>query len=173
MDRVRGGGECTDGSRTTCAHRRGVMLFLVPGELLGDVSDGDFAHDCGRMECVCPHCGALYWHLEDTGDGVYTRCCSRGNVSVPLPPIPGAEFQDLFQDSYFLTHIRAINNKFAMASTVFTDDTYTVRDANGCVRKCPFASMRVTGQIRTMISTNISSVHGPAHRSGKHGIAKM
>ena len=116
---------------------------------------------------------ALYWHLEDTGDGVYTRCCSRGNVSVPLHPIPGVDFRELFEDSHFLKNIRVINNKFAMASTVFTDDTYTVRDANGCVRKCPFASMRVTGQIRTMISTNISSVRGPAHSSGNHGFAEM
>jgi hypothetical protein len=125
------------------------------------------------MECVCPHCGALYWYPEATGDGVYTRCCSRGNVSVPLHPIPGVDFRELFEDRDFLNNIRAINNKFAMASTVFTDDTYAVRDANGCVRKCPYASLRVTGQIRTRINTDISSVHGPAHTSGKYGFAEM
>ena len=173
MDRVRGGGECTDGSRTTGAHRRGVISFLVPEGSLGDVSDGDFAHDCGRMECVCPHCGALYWHLEATGDGVYTRCCSRGNVSVPLHPIPGPDFRELFENRDFLNHIRVINNKFAMASTVFKDDTYTVKAADGRVKKCPYASLRVLGEIRTMISTDISSVHGPAHASGKYGFAEM
>jgi hypothetical protein len=125
------------------------------------------------MDCVCPHCGALYWHLEATGDGVYTRCCSRGNVSVPLHPIPGPDFRELFENRDFLNHIRVINNKFAMASTVFKDDTYTVRAADGCVYKCPYASLRVLGEIRTMISTDISSVHGPAHASGKHGFAEM
>ena len=134
------------------------MSFLAPGGSLGAVSDGDFAHDCGWMECVCPHCGALYWHLETTGDGVYTRCCSRGDVSVPLPPIPGAEFRELFEDPDFRKNIRAINNLFAMASSVCTDDTYTVRDVNGCVCKCPFASTRVTGTIKTMINSNISTM---------------
>ena len=173
MDRGGGGGGCTDGSHTTGADRRGVMSFLVPGGSLGAVSDGDSAHDCGWMESVCPHCGALYWHLETTGDGVYTRCCSRGDVSVPLPPIPGAEFRELFEDPDFRKNIRAINNLFAMASSVCTDDTYTVRDANGRVRKCPFSLMRVTGTIRTMINSNISSIHGPAHSSGKRGFAEM
>ncbi len=90
-----------------------------------------------------------------------------------IPPIPGAEFRELFKDPDFLKNIRAINYKFAMASTVCTDDTYTVRDANGRVSKCPFASMRVTGTIRTMINSNISSIHGPAHSSGKRGFAEM
>jgi len=167
-----GGGGCTDGSHTTGADRRGVMSFLVPGGSLGAVGDGAFAHDCGGWSVFVRTAGPCIgiWRplgLACTPDVVPEATCRY----YYLPP--GAEFQDLFKDRDFLTHIRAINNQFAMASTVCTDDTYTVRDANGCVRKCPFASMRVTGQIRAMISTNISSIHGPAHSSGKRGFAEM
>ena len=129
------------------------------------VPDDIPAHDCGSMAEICCHCGALFWRAERTSTQSYRLCCSEGRVVLRPSRIPGAEFTDMFHDPKFLKDVRTYNNKHALASTTFGDDTYKIPKKGGGVQKCGYAQLRVQGQLTTLTSATVNPdkpARGPA-----------
>jgi hypothetical protein len=84
------------------------------------------AIDLGRMNVVCPKCGALHWKCECLSKSPanhpwFGTCCLNGKVELPIITSPPLELQKLFDGcdphaAEFKKNIRAYNAAFAMAS---------------------------------------------------------
>ncbi|XP_076957793.1 uncharacterized protein LOC143633361 [Bidens hawaiensis] len=75
--------------------------------------------DCNR---VCQFCSAVFWYDERIVSAssrqhlIYNQCCKGGRVVLPLPRRPYSTIIHLFQQSEFMTNIRAYNSAFSMTS---------------------------------------------------------
>ncbi len=76
--------------------------------------------DVGRQETECPHCHALLFPAETSGNR-QTPCCGSGKITLPIYQDPPEPLKSLYDRSHpkseeFLRHARAYNDCFAMAS---------------------------------------------------------
>ncbi|XP_076918476.1 uncharacterized protein LOC143578911 [Bidens hawaiensis] len=81
-----------------------------------------FYIDNGDCDQVCGHCGALFWYDErivsksSRQNVKYNQCCKGGTVALPLPRKPYVTVVHFFQQSEFMSNIRAYNSAFSMTS---------------------------------------------------------
>ena len=78
-------------------------------------------HHLGDMTNMCTHCASRYFQEECTTQGIFTKCCFQGKVTLPPGQLPPQIIVELFSgetaDSrHFLENIRHYNTAFAMAS---------------------------------------------------------
>ena len=78
-------------------------------------------HHLGDMTNMCTHCASRYFQEECTTQGIFTKCCFQGKVTLPPVQLPPQTIVELFSgetaDSrHFLENIRHYNAAFAMAS---------------------------------------------------------
>ena len=78
-------------------------------------------HQLGNMNNRCTHCGARYFQEECTTQGIFTKCCFQGKVTLPATAIPPHNIVELFSGDtahsrYFLDNIRHYNAAMSMAS---------------------------------------------------------
>ena len=90
--------------------------------------------DCGRMSIPCNYCSALHWLEERTTvypstnrHPLFSTCCNKGDVAIPLMRQPPALLQSLYNDDtslarHFRTHIRKYNSALAFASLKYQPD---------------------------------------------------
>jgi len=73
------------------------------------------------MDQVCPHCSARFWNKERNTQGLYTTCCSKGEVKLsPIskpPPYVNSLLQGQTVDAKaFKSNPRIFNTKVSFAS---------------------------------------------------------
>ena len=78
-------------------------------------------HQLGNMNNRCTHCGARYFQEECTTQGISTKCCFQGKVTLPAIAIPPHNIVELFSGDtthsrHFLDNIRHYNAAMSMAS---------------------------------------------------------
>ncbi|KAI0718183.1 hypothetical protein C8T65DRAFT_570970, partial [Cerioporus squamosus] len=83
-------------------------------------------HDLGRMNVVCPHCGAFHWEAEKLQRSPRSRpefgiCCNSGKVQIASLPDPPPALRELFTGRHaqaveFRNNIRQYNSTFAFTS---------------------------------------------------------
>ena len=78
-------------------------------------------HRLGQMNNTCPNCGAKYFQEEVNSQGVFTKCCYRGAITLPPIQPPSVNILQLFNGDtansrHFLHNIRHYNAAMAMAS---------------------------------------------------------
>ena len=78
-------------------------------------------HRLGQMNNTCPNCGAKYFQEEVNSQGVFTKCCYRGAITLPPIQPPSINILQLFNGDtansrHFLQNIRHYNAAMAMAS---------------------------------------------------------
>ena len=78
-------------------------------------------HRLGDMTNRCPHCASRYFQEECTTQGIFTKCCFQGKVTLPPVQLPPQTIGELFSvetaaSRHFLENIRHYNAAFAMAS---------------------------------------------------------
>ena len=100
-------------------------------------------HDLGRMDRVCPKCGALHWlgeHSQKSGSAtlypLFGMCCSDGNIELPSPPSPPNALQRLFSGStpkarQFRENIRQYNAALSFTSLRAQIDNSVNRGSGG------------------------------------------
>jgi hypothetical protein len=76
----------------------------------------DSADATGKMDVVCPHCGALKFKSESTG-----LCCSNGKVVIKPFPRPPEDILNRWKgqtpdDLLFKEHSRELNNALCLSS---------------------------------------------------------
>lgn len=86
----------------------------------------------GRMNVVCPDCGALHWKAEQltkstVNQPVFGTCCLEGKVDLPPVRAPPRDLLELFDGTSnysrdFIDNIRSYNAAFALASLGVTVD---------------------------------------------------
>lgn len=92
-------------------HMAAVRLRNPPAYTLGQY---------GRVRC--PHCGAYKFDVERGRESMSADCCTKGQVSLPMPRIPPA-FADTIHNAgwprfaHFRRNDRIYNNSLAFAST--------------------------------------------------------
>ncbi|KAJ7146510.1 hypothetical protein C8R44DRAFT_724281 [Mycena epipterygia] len=94
----------------------------------------------GRMNVVCPECGALHWKVEAlaksrVNDLRFGTCCLDGKIVLPAVRAPPRDLLELFngtshRSEHFKKNIRTYNAAFALASLGVTVDK-TVLDGHG------------------------------------------
>ncbi|GJZ46053.1 DNA helicase [Tanacetum coccineum] len=100
----------------------------------------------GKCECVCRHCGAMFWECERHTKSVsrrepeYSKCCHGGRVSLCAVPEYPQYIKELYKNRHFIENIRAYNQMFSMTSLGVNVDT-SINDGKG-----PYV-FRVSGQI--------------------------
>ncbi|KAK7288469.1 hypothetical protein RIF29_01929 [Crotalaria pallida] len=83
--------------------------------------------DCGDPNQLCQWCGAKFWIRERIAESsalnpIYTLCCSRGKIQLPLLTAPPLYLQSLMfdeknvQGKHFKEKIRAYNSMFSFTS---------------------------------------------------------
>ena len=78
-------------------------------------------HRLGDMNNRCPYCASRYFQEEWTFQGIFTKCCFQGKVTLPPIQPPPPNIVQLFtgdtaQSRHFLENIRHYNAAVAMAS---------------------------------------------------------
>ena len=76
----------------------------------------DTVDDIGKMDTVCPHCGAFKFKKETA-----STCCSNGKVGLDRLPQPPDNINKLWQEDtaegrLFRNHARSINNAVCLTS---------------------------------------------------------
>ncbi|KAJ7124993.1 hypothetical protein C8R44DRAFT_597022, partial [Mycena epipterygia] len=94
----------------------------------------------GRMNVVCPYCGALHWKAERlsksrANENLFGTCCLEGRVVLPDVRKPPRDLLELFDGTSnhsrdFIKNIRAYNSAFALASLGVTIDR-SINDGRG------------------------------------------
>jgi hypothetical protein len=75
----------------------------------------------GDMNILCPHCSALFFHVERNTAGKFTRCCQKGKVYLRAKPAVPELVIELLDGTHqlsghFKKNIIYYNNSFAMCS---------------------------------------------------------
>jgi hypothetical protein len=87
--------------------------------------------DIGYMNCICEFCGAYYWDKEKIQrPPIYTRCCSKGTISLPEIRPPPLYIQNLLRGignhgKLFKKHSRIINTKVSFASVTMKTEQFS------------------------------------------------
>nr|GEU54236.1 DNA helicase PIF1, ATP-dependent [Tanacetum cinerariifolium] len=103
--------------------------------------------DLGNCDQHCRHCVCLFWYNERLKGAAYTRqveyhlCCRGGQIQMPPLPDPPVFIQQLLTNTYFIEHIRAYNQMFAMTSFRAKVDDLRKKGHNECVLQIPVASV--------------------------------
>lgn len=89
-------------------------------------------HDIRSMNVVCPFCGAFHWMDERVATSlrsrpIFSTCCQRGEVDLPLLPEPPSFLQSVLegtnaQSKDFRSNIRQYNMSLAFTSLGVTQD---------------------------------------------------
>lgn len=109
--------------------RRNQARFLAPTYNKWKVSSNAAIEmdDQGHLDNECPFCGALFWEKEVNSRGIYTKCCERDKIRVPiireyhrtmirLLDKSNRNPQDMALRKEFLHKIRDYNAQFSVAS---------------------------------------------------------
>lgn len=106
-------------------HRDGFLAARHP------YADPPARHDLGRMDIICPSCGALHWEAERLSSSSaqvpkFGMCCNQGQVRLPLLQEPPAPLLGLFvgndvQSREFRANIRQYNMALAFTSIGVND----------------------------------------------------
>src|SRR6202789_1118790 len=94
-------------------------------------------HYMGKMDVVCPDCGALHWKWEKlTHSFKFGMCCRSGKIKIPKLDDPPRELLDLLSGQEpkcktFRDRIRNYNNALAMTSLGCDQDRAINRDGGG------------------------------------------
>ncbi|KAJ3513797.1 hypothetical protein NMY22_g14933 [Coprinellus aureogranulatus] len=114
-------------------------------------TEPDARHDLGRMDVVCPHCGALHWKDERLSNSKasfpeFGTCCQRGQVQLePMPPPPEPLRKYLTSNDPASKHFREnmwqYNRAFSFTSMGVRED----HSVNGPGRGPPV--FRVSGEL--------------------------
>ncbi|CAL1403778.1 unnamed protein product [Linum trigynum] len=98
----------------------------------------------GKPECVCAFCGAMFWPLErldrrrPTNNPVYTLCCQKGRVSLPLLQQPPPLLADLLRlggspmSKHFKDNIRPYNGALCFTSFGASIDPRSLLSGGPC-----------------------------------------
>ena len=98
-------------------------------------------HDFGRMEVMCPYCGALHWMEESRRDStrsnpIFGLCCDSGKVVLPILREPPETLKNLLECSDrlgrdFRENIWKYNRAFAFTSLQVTENHSIIERRRG------------------------------------------
>ena len=93
-----------------------------PGQVeINNIINNIVAHNCGEMLNRCVHCNARYFRGEINAHGLYTKCCSNGQVVIPAFHEVPQRLRDLYlnddaESREFRNNIIVYNKCFQFAS---------------------------------------------------------
>ncbi|KAL6582395.1 hypothetical protein OROMI_006409 [Orobanche minor] len=122
-------------ARIARKRRRDIVIAKKQANILGRVNrvDNTDYFDIGDPTYECEYCGALMWFEErspKTSNSmklIFTLCCSKGKVQLPLLKYPPKLLLDLLEKRHtksknFIEHIRKYNMMFSFTSMGGTID---------------------------------------------------
>ena len=87
-------------------------------------------HYCGKMNYVCPHCGAKLYKAEvGEGSNKWEICCKKGKIKLKQNLAPPLELKKLFTGSselskFFQHHIQRLNSAMALSCSTLKSKHY-------------------------------------------------
>ena len=108
------------------------MLYQMLPTAREPYNDPPHRHDVGRMDVLCPFCGAYHWMAEKVLNTPmhrpeFTTCCQRGRVCLPLLPPPPPLLRSFLESDDaeakdFRSNICQYNMALAFTSLGVTED---------------------------------------------------
>jgi hypothetical protein len=130
-------------SRERFLHTNRLYRVACTSSLDEFIEDGVGLHSLGNMDSRCAFCGAFYFKSEETTKGVYTTCCSSGQIQLPPFQPPTQFVKDLLLGrgelgKEFSKNPRRYNTLTSFASITMDEHQFPVTGV---------PSLRIHGQI--------------------------